>query len=227
MWGVDLVVGGVGWELPGSSPAAPQRSGRSLRKAGVPHVVCWRWEVEDQAALEFANVFYKALLQYKPASHAGAAAAPWDAGEYRRAFEQGRMAVQHWEESSAQQRSVRAKTGIRIETDVWCNRVMLMSVQRDPDGECAREREREQESASARRSCSSTGVTCTRRARVLRRRLSCNGTSARECERQHSRSTPPRPQAATHVLTHHVQQRQAERGSERGQKKGGRGREGT
>ncbi len=143
--------------------------GQGLQKAGVPHVVYWRGEVEDQAALDFAAKFYKALLAYTLAPHAGAATPTWDAGVYAKAFEQGRMAVQHWEESSAKQHSARAKTGVEMrETAVRRNDVKLLSAhattavaqpvvlrpsqppasrERDPDGERARERESEQESA--------------------------------------------------------------------------------
>jgi hypothetical protein len=46
--------------------------GKLLRKFKVPHVVCWRSEVNDETAIEFAKHFYTALTQ--------------DSTNYRRAF---------------------------------------------------------------------------------------------------------------------------------------------
>ena len=45
--------------------------GRRLRRAGVPHVVCWRTETEDQAARHFAIAFYEAWAAHGT-SHAEA-----------------------------------------------------------------------------------------------------------------------------------------------------------
>ena len=50
--------------------------GRELRKAGVPHVVCWRSEVQDTTAKRFALDFYGSLDQQ---SHGH---------DYSRAFQQ-------------------------------------------------------------------------------------------------------------------------------------------
>ena len=47
-----------------------EKMGKALRTAGVWHVVCWRSEVEDSTANQFAQNFYKSLDQnkdYKPA----------------------------------------------------------------------------------------------------------------------------------------------------------------
>ena len=40
-----------------------EKMGRALRKAGVPHVVCWRSEVQDATAKHFVICFYQCLDQ--------------------------------------------------------------------------------------------------------------------------------------------------------------------
>ena len=40
-----------------------ENMGRALREAGVPHVVCWRSEVQDTTAKRFALDFYASLDQ--------------------------------------------------------------------------------------------------------------------------------------------------------------------
>jgi hypothetical protein len=54
--------------------------GKLLRQNGVPHVVCWRSEVKDETAMEFAKQFYTALTQ--------------DSTNYRRAFKMACELVQ-------------------------------------------------------------------------------------------------------------------------------------
>jgi CHAT domain-containing protein len=53
-----------------------EEMGKKLRSAGVPHVVCWRSEVQDTTAKTFAVDFYSCLNQQEQGQ------------DYRRAFEQ-------------------------------------------------------------------------------------------------------------------------------------------
>ena len=53
--------------------------GRELAQRGLKHVVCWRGKVADAVAERFSQEFYKTLNE-RP-------------GEYRRAFEEGKLAA--------------------------------------------------------------------------------------------------------------------------------------
>jgi len=61
--------------------------GLQMRKEGVPHVVCWRGNVEDRIASKFAEWFFKELMR--------------SPSEYRRAFDAGREEVKRLQESCA------------------------------------------------------------------------------------------------------------------------------
>lgn len=52
--------------------------GRMLRENGVPHVVCWRKEVQDETAMSFSKIFYKILDSQKT----------WQNINYSRIFQQ-------------------------------------------------------------------------------------------------------------------------------------------
>ena len=54
-----------------------EEMGLQLRRAGLRHVVCWRSEVQDTTAHDFAENFYKSLNRQDPTQ----------APDFRRAFD--------------------------------------------------------------------------------------------------------------------------------------------
>ena len=73
---LDTFIGILETELPGANDGTIERvvlnacetedMGKKLRSAGVSHVVCWRSEVQDDTAREFALQFYASLNEQDP-----------------------------------------------------------------------------------------------------------------------------------------------------------------
>jgi len=100
MLGPDIVAPPVGRASRGSTPADgkgvefvllnschTRPLGIQMRKAGVPHVVCWRGGVDDHIAFKFAEWFFRELSR--------------DPSSYRNAFDAGMEEVKRIQESCA------------------------------------------------------------------------------------------------------------------------------
>jgi len=108
--------------------------GRRLRAEGVKHVVCWRGEVYDEAAMEFSKMFYQSL-QFS----AGAGCTSIPPGAYKAAFKQGCAALRVWKKTPGPSRgktvveNVPVVQGLEVKARV----VLLLSEDGDEVLHCA------------------------------------------------------------------------------------------
>jgi hypothetical protein len=82
---------------------------KRLRKYGVPHVVCWRSEVQDVTAMRFSETFYKALDCQGDSSR-----------DYKRAFEQASQPARMRTSESPGEERKPAKYQVRGTVDFIC-----------------------------------------------------------------------------------------------------------
>lgn len=107
--------------------------GRQLRAEGMTHVVCWRGEVRDGAALEFSKAFYKSLQV-----SAGAGCTSIPPGAYKAAFKQGCVALRVWKGGCSADRGRKGVEMVRSakKAPIKAHVVLMLSEDGDEETRC-------------------------------------------------------------------------------------------